>query len=48
MCVVALWGGTGQVDEQRDFWSHVKHLPWGFWESVLQLEAQQEGSDGGR
>lgn len=46
--MVALPGGMGQVTEQRDFWSHAKGLPWGLWESVLQQEAQQEGSDGGR
>lgn len=43
MRVVALLGGMGQVPEQRDFWSCVKHLPWGLWESVPQQEAQQEG-----
>ena len=46
--MVALPGGTGQVLEQRDSWSHAKHLPWGLWESVLQQGAQQEGSDRGR
>lgn len=48
MCTVALLGSTGQVPEQRAFWNHVKHLPWGLWESVPQQEAQQEGPDGGR
>lgn len=38
-------GGMGQVPEQRDFWSHVKHLLWGL---VLQQEAQQERPDRSR
>lgn len=45
MCVVALPGGMGQVPEQRDFWSHVKHLLWGL---VPQQEAQQERPDRSR
>ena len=32
--MVALLGGMVQVPEQRDFWSHVKHLAWGLWESA--------------
>lgn len=48
MHMVALLGSMGQVPEQRDFWSHVKHLPWGLRESALQQEAQQQGPDGGR
>lgn len=46
--VVALPDGMGQVLEQRDLWSHVKHLPCGLWESVPQQESRQDGPNGGR
>lgn len=46
--VVALPGGMRQVPEQRDFWSPVKHVPWGLWESVPQQGSQHDGPNAGR
>lgn len=43
-CLVVVWAAP----KERDFWTHVKHLPWGLWESVPQQESQQGAPHGGR